>query len=151
MPEPRPTITEGPVKWLGVGALSVLGIAGLAWSIWMRSPIGPRPDPLPPLRADAPPDQEAGAAADPARESVAAGAAPAQPKKQASVLNGKLNINTATRAELELLPGIGPSLAQRIIDHRDQHGLFKAIDDLDDVKGIGPRTLEKLRPLIFVE
>jgi len=61
-----------------------------------------------------------------------------------------IDINTATGAELELLPGIGPALAQRIIDHRREHGPFRRVEDLDDVKGIGPRTLEKLRPLVRV-
>lgn len=63
----------------------------------------------------------------------------------------KININTATAAELELLPGIGPSLAQRIIDYRAKTGRFRTVAELDKVKGIGPKTIEKLRPLVTVE
>lgn len=62
-----------------------------------------------------------------------------------------VNINAATAAELELLPSIGPALAQRIIDERTRLGSFKSIEDLDKVRGIGPRTLERLRPLVRIE
>jgi competence protein ComEA len=63
---------------------------------------------------------------------------------------GLVNINTAGLEELESLPGIGPSLGQRIIDYREQHGPFHSVDDLDDVSGIGEKTLEDLRPLVTV-
>lgn len=61
---------------------------------------------------------------------------------------GLININTATATELEELPGIGPSYAKGIVDYRIQNGPFVRVDDLDKVKGIGPKTLEKLRPLV---
>jgi len=63
----------------------------------------------------------------------------------------RINVNTATQAELELLPRVGPALAKRIMDHRAKHGPFKRIADLDAVSGIGPKTLEKLAPLVTVE
>ena len=62
-----------------------------------------------------------------------------------------LNINTATAEELETLPKIGPQMAQRIIDYRKAHGGFASVDALQNVKGIGEKTLEKLRPFIDVE
>ena len=64
--------------------------------------------------------------------------------------SGKVNLNSATVAELETLPGIGPALAQRIVDHRTANGPFASVDDLDDVSGIGAATLEELRPLVTV-
>ncbi|HSI21162.1 MAG TPA: ComEA family DNA-binding protein [Verrucomicrobiae bacterium] len=60
----------------------------------------------------------------------------------------KVSINRGTLAQLDSLPGIGPSYAQRIIDYRTEHGAFKSIDDLDQVSGIGPATIDKIRDLI---
>lgn len=59
-----------------------------------------------------------------------------------------LNINAAPENELMRLPGIGPSIARRIVEHRKQHGPFRKVDDLLRVKGIGAKKLEKLRPWI---
>lgn len=57
-----------------------------------------------------------------------------------------INVNTASRAELELLPGIGPALAQRIINSRQTAGPFRRIGDLQRVRGIGPKTAETIAP-----
>lgn len=57
----------------------------------------------------------------------------------------RININTATASQLEDLPGIGPALAQRIVEHRDSHGPFASVDDLTDVPGIGQAKLDALR------
>ena len=59
-----------------------------------------------------------------------------------------LNINTATASELGTLPGIGPSMAQRIIHYRLENGPFTSVDALQNVKGIGAKTLAKLKPFI---
>ena len=59
-----------------------------------------------------------------------------------------VNINTAGGPELEELPGIGPSLAQRILDYREANGSFATIEDIVNVSGIGPATYEKLKDLI---
>jgi competence protein ComEA len=61
-----------------------------------------------------------------------------------------ININTSSETDLEALPGIGPVLAQRIVDYRTQNGPFATVDALDDVSGIGPATMNDLRPLITV-
>jgi competence protein ComEA len=61
-----------------------------------------------------------------------------------------LNVNTASQAELESLPGVGPVTAQNIIAYRQAHGPFQALEDLDRVPGIGPVTLEKLAPWVTV-
>jgi len=56
-----------------------------------------------------------------------------------------VNINTATAAELETLPHIGPGLARQIVDYREAYGPFQSVEDLLNVPGIGPSTLEELR------
>ncbi|NLW17198.1 MAG: ComEA family DNA-binding protein [Firmicutes bacterium] len=61
-----------------------------------------------------------------------------------------ININTATAAELETLPGIGPVKAQAIVEYRQQNGAFARIEDLTKVSGIGPKTFERLKHLITV-
>jgi competence protein ComEA len=61
-----------------------------------------------------------------------------------------LNINTATAADLERLPGIGPATAQRVIEFREKNGAFKKVEDLMHVRGIGEKTFLTLKPLIIV-
>jgi competence protein ComEA len=61
-----------------------------------------------------------------------------------------VNINTASAELLEKLPGVGPKTAERIIEYRTEHGRFSAVEELLDVKGIGPKKMEKIRPLATV-
>ncbi|NGM15543.1 ComEA family DNA-binding protein [Verrucosispora sp. CWR15] len=63
---------------------------------------------------------------------------------------GRVNLNTATSAQLETLPGVGPVLAQRIIEYRDQHGGFRSVGDLRQVTGIGDARYEQLKDLVTV-
>ncbi|MFF1880052.1 ComEA family DNA-binding protein [Pseudarthrobacter sp. NPDC058196] len=63
---------------------------------------------------------------------------------------GKINLNTASMAELDTLPKVGPVLAQRIVDWRKDHGPFKSVEELDAVDGVGPKMLESLLPLVTV-
>lgn len=62
----------------------------------------------------------------------------------------KVNINTATQSELDQLPGIGPSIAQRIIDYREENGNFQKIEDVQNVKGIGDAKYEEIKDSITV-
>ena len=61
-----------------------------------------------------------------------------------------LNLNTATVTELAKLPGIGPAVAARIVEHRQKNGGFKKIEELMNVKGIGEKTFLKLKSLVTV-
>ncbi len=62
-----------------------------------------------------------------------------------------LDVNTATAEELEALPGIGPALAQRIVEYRKAHCPLRKLEDLLEVSGIGPKKLAELKPFISVQ
>jgi competence protein ComEA len=66
-------------------------------------------------------------------------------------LSGKVNINTATLEQLEMLPRIGTKTAQSIIEYRTQNGLFEKADDLTKVRGIGEKTVEELQNFIILK
>jgi competence protein ComEA len=81
------------------------------------------------------------------------GESPPQPMSSASgstAPKGLIDLNRASASDLEALPGIGPALAQAIVDHREQNGSFHSVDELADVRGIGPAKMEQLRPLVKV-
>ncbi|MGQ9800336.1 MAG: ComEA family DNA-binding protein [Candidatus Saccharicenans sp.] len=62
----------------------------------------------------------------------------------------KINLNTATVAELQTLPRIGPKVAQRIVDYRTQNGPFKKVEDIMKVRGIGEKVFNQIKDLITV-
>ena len=78
------------------------------------------------------------------------GTASPSPSGTADESDGRVDLNTATAAQLEALPGIGPVLAGRIVDHREKRGPFVELEDLLDVAGIGEAKLLELRPLVDV-
>lgn len=87
-----------------------------------------------------------GVAALPGQPGAAAPPAAGDP----AVPGGRVNLNTATLAQLDGLPGVGPVLAQRILTHRDQHGGFRSVGDLRQVDGIGDARYEQLKDLVTV-
>ena len=70
--------------------------------------------------------------------------------KKEKLLPASININTASEKELQKLPRIGPAMSKRIIEYRNGQGNFKKADDLLQVRGIGKKTLEKLKPFIVI-
>jgi competence protein ComEA len=78
------------------------------------------------------------------------------PRRQAAAPGGRasdgpagpVHLNTATLEQLDALPGVGPTTAQRILDYRQENGAFSSVDELDAVPGIGPARLEQLRELV---
>jgi comEA protein len=74
-----------------------------------------------------------------------------EPEQCDTLSLGKVDVNRATAEELMKLPGIGPKMAHRIVSHRESRGAFQTTEDLKEVKGIGDKTLERLRPHIKIE
>lgn len=88
------------------------------------------------------------AATAPAADLPAVAAAPTATTPAPPPAPGAISINSATSEELQAIPGIGPVLAGRIIEYRTTYGPFASIDELANVKGIGEKTLAKMRPHI---
>jgi len=77
----------------------------------------------------------------------AGGAAP--PSAGAGAPTAPVDLNSATAAQLDALPGVGPVTAQKIVDYRQQHGPFTSVDDLDAISGIGPAKIANLKGLVI--
>ena len=70
--------------------------------------------------------------------------------KPAATTAAPVNLNTATAEQLATIPGVGPKMAERIIDYRQKNGGFKKIEDLMNVSGVGEKSFLKMKPLITV-
>lgn len=110
-------------------------------SVLLRQPGGFRDPGIPAVDYDSASGQDRKSTEDHRTESVSSST------KQAE----KVNINTAGAPELIAIPGVGPVLAQRIIEYREQHGGFNSEKDLIKVKGIGPVNVKKIIPHIEFE
>jgi competence protein ComEA len=89
------------------------------------------------------------AAAQQSKSTSAATPKPATAAKAAAP-SAPINLNTATQAQLESLPGVGAKAAQRVLEYRKQNGSFKKVEDLMNVKGFGEKTFLKLKPMLTV-
>ncbi|HVF87514.1 MAG TPA: helix-hairpin-helix domain-containing protein [Pyrinomonadaceae bacterium] len=83
------------------------------------------------------------------REENVSAISPVEIAKTASA--SRLNLNTASAGELEKIPGIGPSLAARIVEHRERHGGFRRVEHLLMVRGFSDRRFRQVRPYLFAE
>jgi competence protein ComEA len=119
------------------GALVVLALCALG-TLWDLAHV--RPEPAPPVPDAAPSAAPVAATAMPA---PAAG-----PRRKSPPPSSPVDLACANAAELDALPGIGPVLAARIVEHRRLHGAFRTVDELLAVRGVGPRLLERLRPYV---
>jgi competence protein ComEA len=125
-------------------AVTLLGV-----NLWQSAPWAARPtevlsaadQPRPARPQPAPPPQKATVASPPSAEA----SAPGSPRGKPLPAEKSIDINSAPEAGLMNLPGIGPTLAARIVEEREK-GPFRSVDDLDRVAGIGPKTVAKLRP-----
>ncbi len=70
--------------------------------------------------------------------------------KQTATAGAPVNLNTATAEQLATIPGVGPKMAERIIDYRQKNGGFKKVEDLMNVSGVGEKSFLKMKPLITV-
>ncbi|MCE7974068.1 MAG: helix-hairpin-helix domain-containing protein [Leptolyngbya sp. PLA1] len=156
----RSSAGTGPAKWAAIAALSAsLGSAVTYWftrgteqpppgtplDISLPAAEPRQPALTPPPRVHKPePAPGAELANVPAQQPNAPPPAEVSPGPTPR----PLDLNSATQAELELLPGIGPATAKAIIDFRRQLGGFKSVDDLDKVPGIGAKTLNRVRPYL---
>jgi competence protein ComEA len=78
------------------------------------------------------------------------GTQPGSPTTPGTTPGEPLNLNTATLAQLDSLPGVGPVLAQRILDWRTEHGRFTSVDELQEVTGVGTKKFDSLKPHVHV-
>ena len=119
------------------GALLILSLVmlGAAWDaghgLWKKTPPPSAPDVVGATR----PASSGGGAAPPATP----------PDTAAGMRAAVVDVNRAGTAELDALPGIGPVLAQRIVEHRGRNGAFRSIEELRAVRGIGPSLIARLR------
>jgi competence protein ComEA len=130
---------------------------GLVFWIGWQAPqtVGQDAEPEGPLPAAADPPPQDKAVGDEKRPTASVTRVAARPPVQTlppgpSRPQKPLDLNRATAAEIESLPGIGPVLAQRVIDYRSSAGGFRGVDDLRHVKGIGAKKFERVRPLVMV-
>jgi competence protein ComEA len=155
-----PTASPGPMKVYVVGAVARPGVYALPWDSRVEQAIASAggatvdADLLRVNLAQRIHDQQQIYVPSRAEEAtpVLPTLAPPTPSAGSASSSGRtINVNTANASELETLPGIGPVLAQRIIDYCQTHGPFQRLEDLKKVKGIGESTFERIQGMITLE
>lgn len=151
---------------MAITGLLVTGILGaMVWGYWRKQALAPRRDGFSgevAAAVQATARRDAATAVSTQPKARPGGTAPAAFKPAETVVAGRpgpsaastgvrLNVNLASAAELEGLPYIGPELAQRIVVAREAQGPFRAWADLERVRGIGPKTVDRLRPHLTLE
>lgn len=119
---------------LAILTLAVLFLLGLTVRHFQQQQV-------PPVAADS-------LVATPATDSTVS--SPASPRPQRPSAEHPINVNTAPPEALDGLPGIGPALSERIVTYRSTQRPFQRVDELERVRGIGPKTLATLRPMVRV-
>ncbi|NLF13778.1 MAG: ComEA family DNA-binding protein [Anaerolineaceae bacterium] len=151
-PSPAPTATPPPMQVYVTGAVSRPDVYPLPQGSIVKDAIlaagGPAPD-ADLERINLAASLSAGQQVHVPRQGEAA--PPSLPARSETIGDGRINVNTAGAALLETLPGIGPSLAQRILEHRESNGPFESVQDLLAVPGIGPATLAKFEEMITTD
>ncbi len=87
----------------------------------------------------------------PVQGGITQGSKPVNRSAAPAATGGLINLNTATLEELDSLPGIGPAIAQRIVEYRESAGGFKSVEQITEVSGIGEATLAKIKDLVTVQ
>ena len=153
-----PAQPTSSARWVAAILVSGVGLAGVGYSV------ATRPMPPPPPVVFVPQQVEprvSARASEPAVAGVASSPEAAQPPEPIEgpvayepvpkVASGMtIDVNTATAEQLQLLPGIGPSRAAAIIESRQAIGPFRTVEDLARVRGIGPATVEGVRPYVAI-
>jgi competence protein ComEA len=158
--EPSPRLSPHGARWVAALAVSGVGLVGVGYSLATRPTPAPRPVVFVPQQVEPRAGTPAVATQDASRaatatepvasasQPVADPAGPAEPIKLEAGMT--LDINTATAEQLQLLPGIGPSRAAAIVEDRATKGPFRTVEDLARVSGIGPVTVEGVRPYVRI-
>lgn len=152
-PSPRPS--PHSARWVAALLISGVGLAGVGYSLATKPTPVPQPVVFVPQQVEPRAGTPVGDAPVPAAKvgepTVAPTTAepenPPVPKLEAGMT---LDINTASAEQLQLLPGIGPSRAAAIVEDRVSRGRFRTVEDLARVSGIGPVTVEGVRPYVRI-
>ena len=138
-------------RWVAAAVLGVAGVLGVARGLMSPTSMPIGSGHVATESGSGAAVREAGSTDQGSAAPDGAGSSPASAARSAEGVARKINLNTASAAELDLLPSIGPTLAARIIADREANGPFGSLDDLDRVPGIGPKTVAKLVPYATAE